>query len=289
MKTVPGPAKKSPAAAETPVPSAAENPTPAAAPASAKSAAAAVWRTYQGAEGSTLDEKALTERYLPLVRSVVDRIRINLPPHIEAEDLYSVGILGLIAAVKNYDPKQNNTFAAYASRRIRGSVLDELRRLDWRPRRARAKARRIKEVIAEIEQKNGRPATDEEVRKALGLSAKEYAKWLEEAKPACFLALDQSPDEEGGGERASLHEIIADDTDVLARDDMERRELQELVAQRIRQLPDIPRKILAMYYHENMRLAEIAAVFNLTESRICQIHAQTIIGLRGYIQRVREQ
>lgn len=105
MKTAPGPAKKSP---------------PPAAPASSlppKSAAAAVWRTYQGVESSSLDEKALTERYLPLVRSVVDRIRINLPPHIEAEDLYSVGILGLIAAVKNYDPKQNNTFAAYASRR----------------------------------------------------------------------------------------------------------------------------------------------------------------------------
>ena len=76
---------------------------------------------------------------------------------------------------------------------------------------------------------------------------------------------------------------------MLAREDMERRELQELVAQRIRQLPDIPRKILAMYYHENMRLAEIAAVFNLTESRICQIHAQTILSLRSYIHRVREQ
>ena len=278
MKAAPGPAKNSP----PPPPSPAEKPV-----AVTRSVASTVWRTYQGAESSSLDGKALTERYLPLVRSVVDRIRINLPPHIEAEDLYSVGILGLIAAVGNYDPKQNNTFAAYASRRIRGSVLDELRRLDWRPRRARAKARRIKEVIAEIEQKNGRPATDEEVRKVLGLSAKEYAKWLEEAKPACFLALDQSPDEDG--ERASLHEIIADDTDVLARDDMERRELQELVAQRIRQLPDIPRKILAMYYHENMRLAEIASVFSLTESRICQIHAQTIISLRAYIQRVREQ
>lgn len=278
MKATNAPAKKS----AEPAPAAAKSAAPA-----SKSAASAVWRTYQGAESSSLDEKALTERYLPLVRSVVDRIRMNLPPHIEAADLYSVGILGLIAAVKNYDPKQNNTFAAYASRRIRGSVLDELRRLDWRPRRARAKARRIKEVIAEIEQKHGRPATDEEVRKALGISAKEYAKWLEESKPACFLALDQSPDDEGG-ERSSLHEIIADDNDVLARDEMERKELQELVAQRIRQLPDIPRKILAMYYHENMRLAEIAAIFNLTESRICQIHAQTILSLRGYIQRVRE-
>lgn len=96
MKAAPGPAKKSPPPAAPAAPAAPQAHPP-------KSAAAAVWRTYQGVESSSLDEKALTERYLPLVRSVVDRIRINLPPHIEAEDLYSVGILGLIAAVKNYD------------------------------------------------------------------------------------------------------------------------------------------------------------------------------------------
>jgi RNA polymerase sigma factor for flagellar operon FliA len=262
-------------------------PRPRAARTAAAPAAASLWRTYQGADTGATDERSLIERHLPLVRSVVDRIRVNLPSHIEADDLYSVGITGLIAAVSNYDPAQQQTFAGYASRRIRGAVLDELRRLDWRPRRARAKARKIKETVLELEQRHGRPATDEEIRSALGLTAKEFAKWLEDAKPATFLALDQSPDEESG-ERASLHEIIPDETDVTGRDNLERDEIRELVAQRIRQLPDIPRKILAMYYHENMRLAEIAAVFNLTESRICQIHAQTILTLRAYVQRVRE-
>lgn len=110
--------------------SAAEVPTPPS-PASA-------WRVYQGAAGQ-IDEKELIERFLPLVRNVVDRIKLNLPPHVDAEDLYSVGVTGLIAAVKKYDPEQGNTFAAYATTRIRGAILDELRRMDWCPRRARAR------------------------------------------------------------------------------------------------------------------------------------------------------
>ena len=90
-------------------------------------------------------------------------------------------------------------------------------------------------------------------------------------------------------EGASLHELLADNSDVTGRDRLEKEEMMQLVAQRIKELPDVPRKILAMYYFENMRLAEIAEVFDLTESRICQIHAQTILGLRGWLQRVKER
>jgi RNA polymerase sigma factor for flagellar operon FliA len=249
--------------------------------------AASAWRVYQGTSGS-LDEKDLIERFLPLVRNVVDRIKLNLPPHVDADDLYSVGVTGLIAAVKKYDPAQGHTFAAYATTRIRGSILDELRRMDWCPRRARAKARKLKEAIIEVEQRLGRAATEEEVRTHLGLSAKEYAKWMEEAKPVCFVNIDATTDHEDS-DGASLHELIADESDVSVRDRMEKDELMKLVAQRIEELPDIPRKILSMYYFENMRLAEIATVFSLTESRICQIHAQTVLGLRAYIQRVRNR
>ncbi|HPG16353.1 MAG TPA: FliA/WhiG family RNA polymerase sigma factor [Opitutaceae bacterium] len=249
--------------------------------------AASAWRVYQGTSGS-LDEKDLIERFLPLVRNVVDRIKLNLPPHVDADDLYSVGVTGLIAAVKKYDPAQGHTFAAYATTRIRGSILDELRRLDWCPRRARAKARKLKEAIIEVEQRLGRAATEEEVRTHLGLSAKEYAKWMEEAKPVCFVNIDATTDHEDS-DGASLHELIADESDVSVRDRMEKDELMKLVAQRIEELPDIPKKILSMYYFENMRLAEIATVFSLTESRICQIHAQTVLGLRAYIQRVRNR
>ncbi len=245
----------------------------------------AAWRAYQGVSGKPLDERELIERYLPLVRNVVDRIKLNLPAHVDVDDLYSVGVTGLIAAVRKYDPTQDNTFAAYATMRIRGAVLDELRRLDWCPRRARAKARKIKEVINEIEQATGSPAEDEEIQKRLGLSTKEYNRWVEEARPVTFVAIDGPADDEHEG--TSLHEVIPDENDVLTRDRMEHEELLQLVAQKIQQLPDIPRKILAMYYFEHMRLAEIAAVFGLTESRICQIHSQTVLALRATLQRQR--
>lgn len=249
---------------------------------------AAAWRAYQGVSPSAVDEKDLIERYLPLVRNVVDRIKLNVPAHVDADDLYSVGITGLIAAVRKFDPEQGSTFSSYAAMRIRGAILDELRRMDWCPRRARARSRKLKSAINEVEQRLGRAATDEEVSAALGLSAKEYAKWVEEAKPVAFIAIDQSAEGEEG-EGASLHELLADETDVTGRDNLEKQELLQLLTQRMAELPDIPRKILAMYYFENMRLAEIAAVFGLTESRICQIHAQTIIGLRAFLQRVRNR
>jgi RNA polymerase sigma factor for flagellar operon FliA len=249
---------------------------------------ATAWRAYQGVSPSAVDEKELIERYLPLVRNVVDRIKLNVPAHVDADDLYSVGVTGLIAAVRKFDPEQGSTFASYAATRIRGAILDELRRLDWCPRRARARSRKLKSAINDVEQKLGRAATDDEVCASLGLDKKEYAKWVEESKPVTFLAIDQHADGEEG-EGASLHELLADENDTTGRDSLEKAELVQLLTQRIAELPDIPRKILAMYYFENMRLAEIAAVFGLTESRICQIHAQTILGLRAYLQRVRER
>src|SRR5258706_15800491 len=151
----------------------------------------AAWRGDQVASPAPVDENELIERYLPLVRNVVDRIKLNVPAHVDADDLHSVGITGLLAAVRKYDPAQGSTFASYASTRIRGAILDELRRMDWCPRRARARSRKLKNAIIDVEQKVGRAATDDEVCAALGLDKKEYAKWVEEAKPVTFLAIDQ--------------------------------------------------------------------------------------------------
>jgi RNA polymerase sigma factor for flagellar operon FliA len=249
---------------------------------------AAAWRAYQGVTSGAVDEKDLIERFLPLVRNVVDRIKLVLPAHIEADDLYSVGITGLIAAVRKYDPEQGNTFASYAAMRIRGAILDELRRMDWCPRRARARARKLKQAISDLEQRLGRAVTEEEICADLGLSSKEYAKWLEESRPVIFVAIDQETENENSS-GVSLHELLADETDETGRDRMEKQELRELLVQRIKEMPDVPKKILAMYYFENMRLAEIAAVFGLTESRICQIHSQAIISLRAYLGRARNR
>ena len=249
---------------------------------------AAAWRAYQGVTPCAIDEKDLIERYLPLVRNVVDRVKITLPPHIDVEDLYSVGVTGLISAVRKYDPAQGRTFAGYAALRIRGAVLDELRRMDWCPRRTRARVRKLKEAIGDLEQKYGRPVTAEEICEELDLTPAEYEKWLDESRPVSFVSLDhhmEGEESEGG----SLHELVPDDNDVTGRENLEQAELLQLLSKRMAELPDIPRKILTMYYHENMRLAEIAAVFGLTESRICQIHSQTILGLRSYLGRARSR
>jgi RNA polymerase sigma factor for flagellar operon FliA len=253
-----------------------------------EAAPVAAWRANQGVSPAVIDEQELIVRYLPLVRNVVDRIKLNVPAHVDADDLYSVGVTGLIAAVRKFDPNQGSTFASYAAMRIRGAILDELRRMDWCPRRARARSRKLKNTIIEVEQKLGRAATDAEVYAALGIGPKEYEKWVEEAKPVTFIAIDQNA-ESDDGDGASLHELLADDADRTGRDNMEKAEVLQLLAHRISELPDIPKKILGMYYFENMRLAEIAEVFDLTESRICQIHAQTILGLRGWLQRMKER
>jgi len=249
----------------------------------------AAWRVYQGVTTSgAIDEKDLIVRFLPLVRNVVDRIKLTLPPHIDADDLYSVGVTGLIAAVRKYNPEQGNTFAGYAATRIRGAVLDELRRLDWCPRRTRARARKLKESINDLEQKLGRTATEDEICEEMGVSQAEYRKWLDESRPVTFLALDShAAGEESEG--ASLHEFLADENDVTGRENLEKDELLRILTERMSELPEIPRKILAMYYFEKMRLAEIAKVFDLTESRICQIHSQTILSLRSYMGRARNR
>ena len=249
---------------------------------------AAAWRAYSGVSSSEIDEKDLIERYLPLVRNVVDRIKLTLPSHVDVDDLYSVGVTGLIAAVRRYDPEQGRTFTSYAATRIRGAVLDELRRLDWCSRRVRARARKLKDTINDLEQRLGRTATEDEICEELDLTPKEYAKWLEEVQPVTFVALDQHMHDEDS-EGASLHELLPDESNVTGRDNLEKEETLQILAQRISELPDIPRKLLGMYYFENMRLAEIAAVFGLTESRICQIHSQTILGLRAYLNRARSR
>jgi len=245
------------------------------------------WRAYQSAGGS-LNDNELIERYLPLVRNVVDRLRLTLPAHVDADDLYGVGVTGLIAAVRRYDPEQQNTFSAYATTRIRGAVLDELRRLDWFPRRARAKARKIKLAIAELEQILGRAPEDAEIRTRLGLSQKEYEHWMMEVRPISFIAIDDSSDNDDGT-GVCRHDIIPDEQATPVQSQLESRELTDIIAQKIAELPDIQKRILAMYYYENMRLAEIAAVFNLTESRICQIHARALLGLRSTISAARNR
>ncbi len=233
--------------------------------------------------GSTpATERELIASHLHLVDSAVARIKRTVPAHVDADDLRSIGLTGLVSAVRRYNPEQGRTFAGYAAMRVRGAMLDELRRLDSCSRRARARARRLRETSGGLEQKLGREVTGEEVRAELGLSREEYGKWVEDAQPVGFVAIDRSADaEEGQG--SSLHELLADEQDETGRAQLEKEERIRLLAQRIEELPAQQRRILAMHYHENMRIGEIAEVFGVSSSRVSQVHARALAELKAWL------
>jgi RNA polymerase sigma factor for flagellar operon FliA len=231
------------------------------------------------------DRAVLLEKNLALVKHVVDRMKIFLPSTLDMEDLYSVGVTGLMTAVRKYDGVQAAAFPAFASQHIRGAVRDELRRMDWTPRSVREKAKQVREALESVEQKLGRPATEVEVAGQMRIPLDAYWEILDQIRPVSFVPLDDAFSGEEGGE-SSLHDRISDDAQENARETLERREVQLLVLEQIKKMPELPKKILAMYYFENMRLAEIAAVFRLSEGRISQIHTQAVLSLRSFVKRI---
>ncbi|MFM1770078.1 MAG: hypothetical protein RJA22_2607 [Verrucomicrobiota bacterium] len=264
---------------------------PSAAPAAAP-AAPDLWQRYRGAGRNESTEEDLVRAYLPLVKTVVGRLAMTLPPQVSAEDLHSVGLIGLLHAVRQYNPALGTAFEPYARLRIRGAVLDELRRMDWATRYVHAKARRVQAAMGELEQSLGRLPTDAEMAAALGLSLEDYARWLDEIRPATFVSLDVAASgdgegEDGGGNDALAHEAgrELEDADAPA-EQVARRDLARLVRARIRQLPELQRKILAMHYFEDLRLKEIALALGFSEAHICQTHAKAILAIRAHLDRV---
>ncbi len=242
-----------------------------------------LWQRYHRRADTDI-ENALVEKYLPLVASVMGRLAMTLPDHVDQDDLYSVGLVGLLQAMRHYDPTCGSSFETYARVRIRGSMLDELRRMDWVPRTIHEKARKIKDVMAQLEQKLGRTPTEAQMAKAMGLTADEYSELLNEVRPAAFVCLDAVNSSEDG-DTGALYEVIADTNEESPVDKVSQRELKQVVFERLKDLPEMQRKVLALYYVEDMHLREIAEVFGLTESRICQIHSQAILAIRSYMQR----
>ncbi len=242
-----------------------------------------LWQRYhKQADIST--ENALVEQYLPLVASVLGRLSMTLPEHVSHDDLHSAGLVGLLQALRNFDPTCGSSFETYARFRVRGAMLDELRRMDWVPRTIHEKARRIQEVMARVEQKLGRAPTEAQMAKALEISVDEYNELLNEVRPAAFVCLDSVGSSEDG-DTGSLYEVIADTSEENPVEQVSQRELKQVIFERLKELPEIQRKVLALYYVEDLHLREIAEVFGLTESRICQIHSQAILAIRSYVQR----
>ncbi|NPU84741.1 MAG: FliA/WhiG family RNA polymerase sigma factor [Syntrophaceae bacterium] len=230
------------------------------------------------------DEKIL--QYAPLVKQVVNRMtaRLMLAPA-DRDALVQAGVIGLMAALEKFDETKNVRFETYAKIRIRGAVLDEMRAADRVPRSVRSKDTKIEKAFSVLQKRLGRPPVEEEMADHLGIPLEEYFDLLDEAKLIKVISTEDLPPdflERYGCGR--LQEEI-DHGDPLSL--LESEELKRGIKKAIDQLPEKERMVLALYYYEELNLKEIGRVLNLTESRICQIHTQAVLRLRGLMDGVR--
>ena len=240
---------------------------------------------YRNAMSNDKDRDQWIENYLPLVKSIVSRMRYHFPENYETEDMYGIGVRSLILAVNRFDPSKGKSFGNYAALRIKGGLLDELRRIDHLPRANRAKAKSLQSTIMELELALKRPPTPEEICNELNLNLGEYRRLLEDTQPVVFVPLETKSSHSDSDEYStSLSETLHDPTETTAFEHVDRKEKIGLVRDRIKELPEQSQKILMLYYIEELRLSEIAHLFNLSEGRISQILSHSIITLKAKFQ-----
>jgi len=237
------------------------------------------WQALQ--QGDAQARHKLITHYLYLVKYAVGRLLVHLPSHLDADDLVGYGLIGLIQSVDKFEPARKIRFETFAMTRIRGAMLDQLRALDWMPRSLRQKAKEIEQAIQRIEQRTGQNADDTAIAAELGISSGTLQQQLLETS-FLVLSLDyllnpQQADSE------TLGGLIADPSPQPA-EQAEQAALKDSLKQALQSLPEREQKLVALYYFEGLTMKEIGKALNLTEARICQLHAQAILRLRARMQ-----
>jgi len=247
-----------------------------------------IWEKF--AQNNTPElRNVLITAYAPLVRFVVGRLGIPPTGLLDAEDLVSYGMIGLINAIDRYDPLRGVRFEAFASVRIRGAVIDQLRTLNWLPRSAISRIRQIESALATLEQKLGRPAREEEVAREIGVTTERYRQMLLETN-STVLSLDaplSSLSQED--EVASLGELLVDHSVPGPVEQAEQQELTDTLSRAVDNLPEREKLLLSLYYQEELTMKEISKILNVSESRVCQLHMQAVMRLRGILASYRNQ
>lgn len=241
-----------------------------------------LWEDYKRTRSREARERLILH-YSPLVKFVAGRVAAGLPQSVEQSDLVSYGIFGLIDAIDKFEPERGFKFETYAISRIKGSIIDELRSIDWVPRSVRAKARAIERAYSKLENELRRTPDETEVAAELEMSPAELAQVLSQVSFVGLVALEELI---GRGERDSGG-TIGDTISDAAHDPVQAFEIEEMkhvLADAINRMPDRERLVLTLYYYEGLTLAEIGDVLGVTESRVCQIHTKAILQMRARLQ-----
>jgi RNA polymerase sigma factor for flagellar operon FliA len=231
-----------------------------------------------------LDRDAIVEEFLPGIRIHAARLKLRIPPHIEIDDLVSSGVVGLLDALERFDPSRGIQFRTYAEFRIRGAMLDHLREMDWFPRSARRDANRMQRLYADLENSLGRPPQETEVAEELGITVDDLRRRLATFTGMTVFSLDAIEDDDEGSASGWRH-VLAEAALDESREEELTRELKDLLGKAIDLLPEKERKLIAFYYYEELTLREISRIFGLGEPRVCQLHSQAVLRLKGKLTR----
>lgn len=231
-------------------------------------------KTYTNQNESRKDYSIAVEQYLPLVKKIAYHLVMRLPSNVQVDDLIQAGNIGLLEALKNFDESQGASFETYAGIRIRGSMLDEVRSGDWTPRSVYRKLREITEAMHTVEARESRDAKDHEVAEELGITVDEYHTILADASGAKIFSL-HAPDDDNGSE------IEIEDSHAGPLLSTQRALFKHALTECIDTLPEREKLVMSLYYQKELNLREIGSVLDISESRVCQIHSESLIRIRS--------
>ena len=239
----------------------------------------ALWKKFFEDRSNKKVRDTLIVQYIYLTRYVVGRVKVSLPPTFSVEDISSYGVEGLIDAINKYTPDKGARFETYALMRIRGNIIDKIRSQDFLPRSARKKIKDVKQAQEQLRQKFGRPATSVEVGAFLGIEPQRVDQILSE-DPAIGSIYDKRGTSDDSVE---IIDTIQDEQRLTPAEVMEEKDVKSELENALKRLPERERMIMVLYYHENMTLKEIGETIEVSESRVCQLHAQAIMKLKNIL------
>lgn len=243
-----------------------------------------LWKKYKST-GDRHARERLVLAYSPLVKYVAGKMGSGLPSYVDDADLISYGLTGLISAIERFEPSREIKFETYAMSRIKGSIIDELRSMDWVPRSVRMRAREFERANAKLEHKLHRAPTDQELADELGVTPEELQEHIQQISNSAVIALDElwSVSDSSGGQ-VSLLDTIEDPNAADPEKSFDAVNVKEQIAEAIGRLPEREKLVVALYYYENLTLREIGEVLGVTESRVSQLHTKAVLRLKSRLQ-----